>query len=54
MEGSGMIVETIQKAETICHFDDGAYADKSPEEVKRIIQTFSAFILECLQKKKTA
>lgn len=49
-----MIVETIQKSGAICHFDDEAYADKSPEEVKKIIQTFSAFILECLQKKRTA
>lgn len=49
-----MIVETVQKAETICHFDDEAYMDKSPEEVQKIIQTFSAFILECLRKKKTA
>lgn len=49
-----MIVETIKIGECICRFDDSAYAEKTEEEIKRIIQNFSAFLAECMQKKKTA
>lgn len=47
-----MIVETIKAGGCTCHFDDETYKDKTPEEVQRIIHTYSAFIVECLRKKE--
>ncbi len=41
-----MIVETMKLGECICKIDDEAYAEKSEEEIKRIIDSFSHFILE--------
>lgn len=49
-----MIVETIKHGECTCYIDDSAYKGKTQEEIDRIIRQYSAFILECLQKKKTA
>ena len=50
----GLIVETHKHGACTCHYDDGAYKDKTEEEVQRIIENFSAFVFRCLQKKKTA
>lgn len=50
----GLIVETMKLGECTCKVDDSAYAEKSEEEIKRIVDNFSQFILECLQKKETA
>ena len=49
-----MIVETRKLGECTCKIDDSAYAEKSEEEIERIINNFSQFILECMQKKETA
>ncbi len=49
-----MIVETMDLEGCICKIDDAAYVGKSEEEIERIINNFSEFILECLQKKDTA
>ncbi|MCU6685305.1 hypothetical protein OCV99_01845 [Dorea acetigenes] len=49
-----MIVETKKRGECTCHIDDSGYSGKNPEEVERIIQTFSEFILECLRKRNAA
>lgn len=49
-----MIVATIQAGGCTCHVDDEAYKDKTPEEIQRIIHTYSAFVVECLRKKETA
>ncbi|KAI4438815.1 hypothetical protein [Schaedlerella arabinosiphila] len=49
-----MIVETMKLGECTCKIDDSAYAEKSEEEIERIINNFSQFILECMQKKETA
>lgn len=49
-----MIVKTYKHGKCTCHIDDSAYADRTPEEVEKTIETFSALILKCLRKKKTA
>lgn len=49
-----MIVEIMKLGECTCKIDDVAYVGKSKEEVERIINIFSEFISECLQKKETA
>lgn len=49
-----MIVETRKNGECTCHIDDSAYTQMTQEEVDSILSMFSAFILKCLQKKKTA
>lgn len=49
-----MIVETRKNGECVCHFDDSAYKQKTSEEIDTILSKFSAFITECMRKKKTA
>lgn len=49
-----LIVETHKHGACTCHFDDSAYKDKTQEEVDRIVENFSAFIMKCAQKQKTA
>ena len=49
-----MIVETQKHGECTCHFDDSAYIQKTQEEVDSVLCMFSAFILDCVRKKKTA
>lgn len=49
-----LIVETHKHGSCTCHFDDSAYKDKTQEEVDHIVENFSAFIMKCAQKQKTA
>lgn len=49
-----LIVETQKNGSCTCHYDDSSYKDKTKEEIEHIIENFSAFVLKCLQKKKTA
>ena len=51
-----MIVETMNNNGCTCHISDDAYRDKTPEEVNRIVRSFSDFIVGRLKdlKEKTA
>ena len=51
-----MIVETMNNNGCTCHISDDAYRDKTPEEVNRIVRSFSDFIVGILKdlKEKTA
>lgn len=49
-----MVVEIMKLGECTCKIDDVGYVGKSKEEIERIINDFSEFILECLQRKETA
>ena len=40
-----MIVETMNNNGCTCHISDDAYRDKTPEEVNRIVRSFSDFIV---------
>lgn len=49
-----MVVETIPIGKGVCHFDDAAYKDQTPEQIERILRNYSEFIARCLLKEKTA
>ena len=44
-----MIVEKIEHNGCTSYIDDSAYAGKTEEEVKRIIQNFSNLIVRCMK-----
>lgn len=47
-----MIVETQVHEGCTCHFDDSVCADITQDEIDRILSRFSAFIQECLRRKR--
>ena len=49
-----MIVETIKHGACISYIEDSGYKGKTEEEIQKILQDFSGFIVSCLQKRKTA
>lgn len=49
-----MIVEVKKIGECKVSFDDESYTGKTKEEIQKIIDNFSIFVIGCVQKKKTA
>ena len=50
-----MIVEEKQIGNCRVRYDDDAYRGKTEEEIQQMIDTFSVFVISCMQQKtKTA